>query len=187
MRGRVWWVAAVVLLATGCAQESDERVTKPPVPPMDTPQGVAEPAASAGGACELLDFAKIEEHAGVRFDVAAAGERNGSHTCVVRAGQDDLPELTLSVSKTSLDRASFAADVVPQQAETVSGLGQQAYRRTVAASDGDGPVAEVGWLADQGRLAILRYTLPADAERSAAQELAGKLTELAKSVEVKPL
>ncbi|WP_428961356.1 hypothetical protein [Micromonospora fluostatini] len=182
VRGRIWCAAAVVLLASGCAKEN-EPVALPAMAPV--PNGAV--AASAGGACGMLDFAVIEEHAGVRFDVAAASERGDSHTCVLRVGRESLPELTLSVSKTSLDKAAFTADMVPDKAEKVAGLGQEAYRRTVAASGKNGPAAEVGWLADESRLAVLHYTLPPDTERAAAEELTGKLADLAKTIQVAPL
>ncbi|MEK8107478.1 hypothetical protein NKG94_24405 [Micromonospora sp. M12] len=98
-----------------------------------------------------------------------------------------LPELTLSVTETTIDKASFGADVAPDKAAKVTGLGQQAYRRTAAATSGHGPVAEVGWLAGDGRLAIVSWTGARGTERSAADKLAGDLVVLARKVDTRAL
>ncbi|GGM26771.1 hypothetical protein [Micromonospora yangpuensis] len=182
MRGRVWIAGAAVLLVSGCAAKDDaEPVAVPPVGQVTIPVE----AAAAGGACRLLDFAVIEEHTGIRFEVAAASERTDTQTCVVRTGQESLPELTLSVSETAVDKETFTADVVPSRAEKVTDLGEQAYRRTLAASGDDGAAAEVGWLAGKGRLAVLRCTLPPETDR-AADELATGLADLARTVDLTP-
>ncbi|MEV4200632.1 hypothetical protein [Micromonospora globbae] len=182
VRARTWLAASAVLLTAGCASEREPVALPPPAPiALDVP------AASSGGACRLLDFAVIEQHVNVRFDVAAASERGDTHTCVVRAGQATLPELTLTVTETSMDKATFAADVVPDSAGKVTGLGQQAYRRTTGAAGGHGPAAEVGWLSTDGRLATLRWTTPKGTARSAAEKLVAGLTALAKTVNTRAL
>lgn len=93
----------------------------------------------------------------------------------------------LSVSKTTIDKTTFGADVVPDKAAKVTGLGQQAYRRTTAATGGHGLVAEVGWLATDGRLATLTWTGARAADRTAADKLAGDLVGLAKKVDTRAL
>lgn len=182
MHGRSVVAGVAVLLVAGCAAEAEPVAVPPPAP-----ISIDVPAASSGGACRLLDFAVIEEHAQVRFDVAAASARGDTHTCVVRSGTATLPELTLTVSETSIDPATFTEDVVPEQAAKVSGLGQKAYRRTGAAADGHGPVAEVGWLAGGGRLATLSWTSPKGTDRDAVDEFGTALVALAKKVDIRAL
>ncbi|MEH0936729.1 hypothetical protein [Micromonospora psammae] len=176
--GRIWLAGVGVLLTTGCGAEAGP-VAVPPVPPV----AVEVAAASSGGACRLLDFAVIEEHTGVRFDVAAASDRGDTHTCVVRAEDAALPELTLTVTDTSIDVPTFTADVQPDGAAKVSKLGQVAYRRTVAKTGKRGPVAEVGWLVSGKRLATLRWTCPKAEPKATAEELTGKLVDLAKQID----
>ncbi|MEH0973502.1 hypothetical protein V6U77_20480 [Micromonospora sp. CPCC 205546] len=180
MRGRMVGVGLVALLVTGCGAEAEPVAVPPPAP---VTADVA--AASSGGACRLLDFGVIEQHAGVRFDVAAASATGDSHTCVVRAGREALPELTLTVTRTSIDAATFTADVVPEKAAKVTGLGQKAYRRTTSAKGALGPVAEVGWLAAEGRLATLRYATPGDADRAEAEKLTTALVALAQQLDTR--
>ncbi|TDB70920.1 hypothetical protein [Micromonospora sp. KC723] len=171
-------VSAVLLTVTGCA----DAPTAVPVPPVE-PLTIEVAAASSGGACRLLDFAVVEEHTGTRFDVAAASDRADTRTCVVRAGGAALPELTLTVTDTSIDVPTFNADVLPKGAVKVPKLGQVAYRRTVA----NGPVAEVGWLAVEGRLATLHWTCEKDTARAEAEELTGRLVELARTIDTRSL
>ncbi|MFV2111355.1 hypothetical protein ACFHW0_03310 [Micromonospora sp. LOL_025] len=181
MRGRVASGMAV-LLVTGCGTQAETVAVPPPAPVT-----VDVAAASSGGACRLLDFGVIEQHAGVRFDVAAASATGDSHTCVVRAGREALPELTLTVTRTSIDAATFTADVVPEKAAKVSGLGQRAYRRTTSAKGAVGPVAEVGWLAAEGRLATLRYATLRDADRAKAEKLTTALVALARQLDTRAI
>ncbi|MCX4385953.1 hypothetical protein OG777_03305 [Micromonospora peucetia] len=180
MRGRIVGAGVAALLAAGCGAEAEPVAVPPPAPVM-----VDVAAASSGGACRLLDFGVIEQHAGFRFDVAAASRTGDSHTCVVRAGRAALPELTLSVTETSIDAATFTADVVPEKAAKVSGLGQQAYRRTTSAKGALGPVAEVGWLATEGRLATLRYATPRATDNTDAENLTTALIALAKQLDTR--
>ena len=182
MRARFWLAVPAVLLAAGCADEAPTAAGPPPPPP---PVPVA--AASSGGACRLLDFAVIAEHTGGTFDVAAATERGDTHTCVVRAAGAVLPELTLSVTETSIDAATFALDVQPSGAAKISKLGKAAYRRTLPKTAKSGPAAEVGWLATEGRLATLRWTAPAGTAKAEADKTAGKLVTLAKVIDTRQL
>ncbi|SCL50647.1 hypothetical protein GA0070606_1668 [Micromonospora citrea] len=183
MRGRIVGAGVAVLLATGCGAEADEPVAVPPPAPI----AVDVAAASSGGACRLLDFGVIEQHAGFRFDVAAASATGDSHTCVVRAEQATLPELTLTVTDSSIDAATFTADVVPDKAAKVTGLGQKAYQRTTSAKGAAGPVAEVGWLSPGGRLATLRYAASPDTAKPDADKLADALVALAKQLDIRAL
>ncbi|WP_200209153.1 hypothetical protein [Micromonospora coerulea] len=180
MHGRIWLAGAVVALTAGCAAKA-EPVAVPPVEPVT----VEVAAASSGGACRLLDFAVIAKHTGGRFDVAAASDRGDTHTCVVRAEQAILPELTLTVTETSIDKSTFTLDVLPDGAKKVTKLGQIAYRRTLPKTAKAGPAAEVGWLAADGRLASLTWTCPRASDKAAAEAAAGKLVTLAKTVDTR--
>jgi hypothetical protein len=182
VHARTWLLASAVLLTAGCAAE------KPPVAvPAAEPVAVPPAAASSGGACRLLDFAVIAKHTGGTFDVAAAVDKGDTHTCVVRAEQALLPELTLTVTDTSIDTSGFSLDVQPRGARKVSKLGKIAYRRTLPKSGKAGPAAEVGWLATEGRLVTLRWICPPGAATAAADKLAAKLVDLAKTLDTRKL
>jgi hypothetical protein len=180
VQGRIWLAGAVVALTGGCAAEAE-----PVAVPAAEPVTVEVAAASSGGACRLLDFGVIAKHTGGRFDGAAASDRGDTHTCVVRAEQAVLPELTLTVTETSIDKSTFTLDVLPDGAKKVTKLGQIAYRRTLPKTAKVGPVAEVGWLATDGRLATLIWTCPPGADKATAEAAAGKLVTLAKTVDTR--
>ncbi|MFI9642275.1 hypothetical protein ACIG87_19795 [Micromonospora sp. NPDC051925] len=183
MHGRIWLAGVGVLLTTGCGASEVDPVRLP----AGEPAAVEVDAASSGGACTLLDFAVIEEHTEIRFDVAAASDRGDTRTCVVRATDANWPELTLTVTDTSIDVPTFTADVLPDGATKVTKLGQAAYRRTGAKTAGHGPTAEVGWLATEDRLATLRWTCPPDDDRATAGEVAGRLVDLARKLDTRSL
>ncbi len=182
MHARIWLATSAVLLIAGCAAEAPQ-VELPAV----TPVPVEVAAASSGGACRLLDFGVIAEHTGARFDVAAAVDRGDTHTCVLRAEAALLPELTFSVTETSIDASGFTQDVLPRGATKVSKLGKIAYRQHLPKTGKAGPVAEVGWLATEGRLATLRWTCAHGANAAEAEKMAGKLVDLAKVVDTRQL
>ncbi|SBT53564.1 hypothetical protein GA0070611_6188 [Micromonospora auratinigra] len=182
MHARTWLAASAVLLTTGCAT-GPAPVAVPAAEPVVAPVA----AASSGGACRLLDFAVIAKHTGGTFDVAAAVDKGDTHTCVVRAEAALLPELTLTVTDTSIDTSTFTLDVLPKGAKKITKLGKIAYRRTVPKSGRAGPGAEVGWLATEGRLATLRWTCPPGTGATEAEKLTGKLAELAKVLDTRKL
>ncbi|MEV0152363.1 hypothetical protein AB0H57_01290 [Micromonospora sp. NPDC050686] len=183
MHGRIGLAGvAVVLVVAGCGAEPD-----PVAMPAAAPVPVEPAAASSGGACRLLDFDTIAKHSGTRFRVAAASTSGDTHTCVVR-GEKAWPELTLTVSDTSIDAATFSEDILPRGATKVPKLGQIGYRRTISAKNAkQGPAAEVCWLAAEGRLASLRWTFGPGAAQSAADTLTGKLVPLARGVRTREL
>ncbi|WFE64616.1 hypothetical protein [Micromonospora sp. WMMD714] len=183
MHGRIWLAGVTVLLTTGCGPAEADPVRLP----AEEPAAVEVEAASSGGACRLLDFAVIEEHTEVRFDVAAASERGDTRTCVVRATDASWPELTLTVTDTSIDVATFTADVLPEGATKVTKLGQAGYRRTGPKAAKHGPTAEVGWLAAEDRLAVLRWTCPPGDDRATAGAVASRLVDLARKLDTRSL
>ncbi|MFC4145348.1 hypothetical protein ACFO0M_03695 [Micromonospora mangrovi] len=183
VHGRSWLAVAAVLLTTGCASGTPP-VAVPPAEPLTVE---AAAAASSGGACRLLDFAVIAKQTGGRFDVAAASDSGDTHTCVVRSERSLLPELTLTVTDTSIDKSTFTLDVLPRGAKKVTRLGQVAYRRTLPKTGKLGPAAEVGWLATEGRLTTLRWTCPRTADSAEAERMASKLIALAKTLDTRAL
>ncbi|MFF5171021.1 hypothetical protein ACFY3U_00115 [Micromonospora sp. NPDC000089] len=180
MRAPICLPAAVVLLTTACAAQDAPAVALPEPAPVT----VEVAAASSGGACRLLDFATIAKHTGDRFDVAAASDQDDTHTCVVRTATASWPELSLTVTDTPIDAAGFTADVRPDGSVAVPKLGRAGYRRVTAGTTKHGPVAEVGWLAQEERLGVLRWTGRPGAARAAADAQAGRLITLARTLDM---
>lgn len=168
-------VAAVLLLAlTGCG---------PDLPtPTPAPEPPVRPAALAGGACQLVDFATVDKLLGDHYTVAAAAKNNKTNTCVVRTEQSAYPEVSVSVTPTKVDPAVFGDIVKPKAAKAVAGVGRTAYLLTTPAKGDAGPVLEVGWLTGDARIFIVHWTLPAGADAAAAEaKLVGLAKELDKS------
>jgi hypothetical protein len=177
VRGRLCLIGAGLLTLSGCGEAA---ATARPAP---APVVVDLPAASAGGACALLDYAVIERATGARFDVSAASRHRQTYSCVLRTEEADHPDLALSVTETSADASVFKADVVPSGGQTVTGLGKAAYRQTVSPGKNVGAAVEVGWLSADGRLVSLRYTFAAGQDRAVADAFATKLIALAKKID----
>ncbi|MFE9691230.1 hypothetical protein [Micromonospora sp. NPDC005806] len=181
VRAWIWLSGATVVLTAGCASEA------PVVVPAAEPAAVEVAAASSGGACRLLDFGVIAQQTGGKFDVAAAVDKGDTHTCVVRAERALLPELTLSVTDTSIDTTTFTLDVLPRGAKKITKLGKIAYRQTLPKTAKVGPAAEVGWLATEGRLVTLRWTCPKGTDEAEAEKVGGRLVTLAKALDTRRL
>jgi hypothetical protein len=163
----------------GCAAEGGPAGTFPrPVPVRTT-----YPAAAAGGACQLLDYAVIRKILGAQFDLAAASRSGGTSTCVVQAGGVSRPDLSLSVTKTTADATIYEKEAVPDGSTAVKGLGQAAYQIPVAPVKGAGAGVEVGWLSKDGRIMTLCYTLAAGKGTATAVKALPKLVALAKAVD----
>lgn len=166
--------------AAGCAADRDPA---PAMAALPAPTPTDWPAAIAGGACGLLDYAIIEDAIGVRFDVAANHRAGKTDTCVVQAGQKSRPDLSLTVSPTTVDAEFFADEVAPDGSSAVSGLGAAAYRSVTAPTKRAGAAVEVGWLSKSKRLMTLRFTAAPGGTEKAATALAPRLTALAKKVD----
>jgi hypothetical protein len=171
--------AALLLAACNQAAAQAPRPSGSPAPP--TPRRTLA-AADAGGVCRLLDFDAVARTIGLRFDVAAAGGRAGTSTCVLRSSAAPLPELVLTVSPTAAGPATFR-DTAPAGARAVKSLGRAGYRATEKAAKGRGPVAEVGWLGGDRRLLSLRLTLRAGTPRGTADKAGPRLAALARLVD----
>jgi hypothetical protein len=170
-------VTALLALA-GCSGKPDDATALPPV------QLVQLPAASAGGACILWDYAFIEQTIGVKFTVAAADQIDDTSTCVVQTETADWPDLALSVvESTKADAELFNDELMPRKATKLKGLGKAGYRLVTKASGGHGPAVEIGWLSEAEQLQTLRFTFPKDASRGAVDDLSPKLLNLAKAMD----
>jgi hypothetical protein len=141
------------------------------------------PAAAAGGACLLLDWDSIAGATGVRFDVAGASRKDDTYSCVVTQGDAAYPDLALSVTPTKADEVIFAASISPSGSTTVKGLGKVAYVARSAAGGGHGPRWEVGWLSDNQRLMVLRFTFAKGAPTADADAMKAKIITLAKQID----
>jgi hypothetical protein len=99
---------------------------------------------------------------------------------VLRAEQDKLPELSLTVSPTTADVAVFKAAVQPSGATAVAGLGKIGFQAARNADANRAASVEVGWLAGNARLLVLKLSLPTGANPT---DLMSKVVELAKEVD----
>ena len=170
--------AAAVLALSGCTDQPEDATGLPPV------HLVQQPAASAGGACILWDYAFIEQMIGVKFTVAASDQIDDTSTCVVQTETDDWPDLALSVvESTKADAELFAEELAPKKSTKLKGLGKAGYRLITKASGGHGPTIEIGWLSEAEQLQTLRYTFPKGAQSDAVDELSPKLLDLAKAMD----
>ncbi len=170
--------AAAVLALAGCSDKKAETNALPPVPIVQMP------AASAGGACILWDYAFIEEKIGVAFTIAASDQVDDTSTCVVQTETADWPDLVLSVvESTKADAGLFTDELIPKKATKLKGLGKAGYRLISKASGGHGPVVEIGWLSEAEQLQTLRFTFPKGAQSDAVDDLSPKLLDLAKAMD----
>ena len=178
MRARLIAVGGVTaLMLAGCNAE-------PPAAALPPVQVVEPPAASAGGACVLWDYAFIEDRTGVRFTVAAGGHVDDTSTCVVQTETGAAPSLVLTVvDRTSADAALFTADLMPEKATRVKGLGRAGYRLVRPAAEGAGPSIEVGWLSEAQQLQSLKFTFAEGAPADAVTDMTGRLVEMAKTMD----
>jgi len=170
--------AGALLALTGCTDKKAEAAPMPPV------QVVEQPAASAGGACILWDWAFIQEKIGVKFDIAGSDQVEDTSSCVVRTANDSYPTLALSVvESTDADAALFTETLVPAKATKLKGLGKAAYRLDSKASGDHGPSVEIGWLSEAKQLQTLKFVFPKGASDATAKDLQPKLLSLAKAMD----
>lgn len=178
---------ALLLVIAGCDRA-------PAAPPAGQAAGSSSPtsvkpsrvpAAAAGGVCQLLDYAVVEQLLGLTFEVAAGGQQEATQTCVLQRTGTTVPDLALAVTPSNADATIFKSSVMPKGAAAVGGLGKAGYQAAVnpPPNSGRGPGVEIGWLAANKRILVLRATLAPDATPQSAQELGPKLVELAKKVD----
>jgi hypothetical protein len=177
-------------MITGCSQAP----ASPPVFQTSAVPSATElkparvPAAMAGGACQLLDYDTVEQMLGMTFEVAAGGQQDATHTCVLQQTGTSVPDLALAVTPSNADPTIFRSTVAPKGSAVINGLGRAGYQAGVAppADSGRGAGVEVGWLSGNKRILVLRATLTPEATPETAQELGPKLVELAKKVDQIP-
>jgi hypothetical protein len=170
--------ATALLVLGGCSHRAPQAESLPPV------ELVEQPAASAGGACILWDYAFIKDKIGVTFNVAASDQVDDTSTCVVQTVAGDWPDLALCVvESSSADAKLFLSDLKPAKAAALKGLGKAAYRLDTAAAGGHGPVVEIGWLSEAKQLQTLRFTFAKDATAADVTAMNGKLLALAKAMD----
>jgi hypothetical protein len=167
------------MAVAGCGDDHPRAAPKAVLPSMDR-----QPAATAGGACQLLDYDDIQTQLGVRFDIAASGNVDATYTCVLQPAATELPDLSLAVTATQVDTTTFKSSVAPKGGASVSELGKIAYSQSVPAADGAGPALEVGWLSANQRLIVLRYTAADGTAGDDVQALLPKVVDLAKLVDL---
>jgi hypothetical protein len=146
--------------------------------------GPPPPAAMAGGACLLLDFDTINKDLGSSFSTAGAADKNETYTCVVLAGPGARPNLTLSITATTLTTTDFTATVVPAGTKPVAQLGKIGYLEHIKPTASAGPAIEVGWLSGNERLIIMRYSMANGTSDADATSVEAGMTALAKTVDV---
>ncbi|MFI1989216.1 hypothetical protein [Actinoplanes sp. NPDC020271] len=173
-------LGVVALLAvSGCKEKAEATVEEPPPVTIEV-----APAASAGGACILWDWALIKEKVGVDFSVAASGQVDDTSTCVVQTVEASWPDLSISVvDQTKADAKIFMATRAPKKSVALKGLGKAGYRLNTAAGSGHGPSVEIGWLSEAAQLQTLRFTFAKGASNSAVTRMNSGLLELAKAMD----
>ncbi|WP_147432926.1 hypothetical protein [Catellatospora citrea] len=149
-------------------------------PEQASPRVVSPSPPAPTGACLLLDFPGIEQRLHVRLAVAGAANHEKTSTCVARPTEAALPELSVSVTPSKADVAVFKDKMLPAGAKAVTALGKVAYSQLKPAATGRGPYVEIGWLAGNARLLVLKVTLP---EGGDAAALLPDVVELAKDID----
>lgn len=165
-------LAVVGLVAGGCDEEVEP----------SGPRG-GWPLGAAGMACQLLDYAVVEQALGTAFDTAGGATVESTYSCVLTQGEREYPDLTLAVTPTSANEVIFMATLVPSGASDVEDLGRSAYLMHRPAGDGHGPAVEVGWLSASGRLVVLRYTFAEGADAEAVAEMGTRIADYAQQLE----
>ena len=157
-------------------------------PPLAPKQVSVPPAAAAGGACQLLDWAMIKSSLGLTFAVAAAAQQGDTYTCVTQGRGASLPDLTLAVTATAVDASVYTSTVQPKGAAPVAGVGKVAFSLiSPAAAAAAGPIVEIGWLAGNSRIIDLRLRLTKQETVAAATAMLPELVDLAKKVDLSSL
>jgi hypothetical protein len=143
-----------------------------------------QPAAVAGGACQLLDYDVVAAAIGANFAIAASGTNGATFTCVLQPSKGSLPDLSLAVTATEADPYVFRSSVVPKGATVIEDLGKVGYRLPVAAGAGTGPGLEIGWLSANQRLMVMRYRAAAGTAGTDLDALVPKLVDLANKIDM---
>jgi hypothetical protein len=168
----------------GTKGNSTAQAVKAQGKPAATRTAAPLPAFDAGGACQLLDYGTIQQKTGLVFSVAAAAQQGDTFTCLVQPSGVNYPDLALSVTATTADEKVFQTVVMPAGSAKVDGLGKIAYTVPLPVAGEAGPGVQVGWLAANKRLMVLRLRLVATAQPEETASLGPKMVELAKTIEL---
>jgi hypothetical protein len=166
------------LLLAGCGQEAAAGTNERP------------PAATAGRACQLIEYDVVAAAVGTQFDTAGGAQSGETYTCVLGLAGKSYPDLTFAMSPTTVSTLIFSVTVPPAGATAVDQLGVSAYQVTLApvtATDGtaSGQGLEVCWLSSRNLIVVMRYTFPASATQAEFEKIAAGLVVLAKQVDGK--
>jgi len=148
------------------------------------------PAATAGRACQLIEYDVVATALGTQFDTAGGAQSGDTYTCVLGVQGKPYPDLTFAMSPTTVSPLIFSVTMTPPGATAVDQLGVSAYQVVlppVSAADGtaSGQGLEVCWLSSRNMLVVLRYTYPATATADQIAKIAAGLVVLAQQVDGK--
>jgi hypothetical protein len=170
---------AGVLAGAGCSRSANADNG-----PGPAASATRQPAALAGGACQLLDYDVIDAQLGTRFDVAASAVNGATFTCALRPAGAGEPDLSLAVTATEADQSVFRSTVMPKGSAVIQDLGKVGYQTGVPAAGGAGPGLEVGWLSGNQRLMVLRYRSAGGTAAPDVSALLPKLVQLARKIDM---
>lgn len=173
-RGRAGWLATLgvaAVLLSACEENPS------------APAAAGWPPGAAGLACNYVEYDRVADTLGVRFDTAGGARKDNTHSCALTQAGGEYPDLVLSITATNIDNVIFQATVAPSGSTLIKGVGRIAYQLEVAAAGKRGPGIEVGWLSVRGRLMVVRFTFGAKATADEVDEFTPKLVALAKQIE----
>jgi hypothetical protein len=178
VRRRVSTAVLIVVgtLLAGCGQEAVAGTNERP------------PAATAGRACQLIEYDVVATALGTQFDTAGGAQSGDTYTCVLGVQGKPYPDLTFAMSPTTVSPLIFSVTVPPSGATAVDQLGVSAYQVVlppVSAPDGtaSGTGLEVCWLSSRNLMVVMRYTYQASATPDDMAKIAAGLVVLAKQVD----
>jgi hypothetical protein len=130
--------------------------------------GNRPPAATAGRACQVVEYEVVAKTTGTTFDTAGGAQSGDTYTCVLGVTGKTFPDLTVAMTPSTISAVIFIATVRPSGSLDIDQLGVEAYQATLepkTAADGtvSGPVLELGWISASHRLVFLKYAFPASA------------------------
>ena len=150
--------------------------------------GNRAPAATAGRACQVVEYEVVAKATGTTFDTAGGAQSGETYTCVLGVTGKTFPDLTVAMTPSTISAVIFIATVRPSGSLDIDQLGVEAYQATLepkTAADGtvSGPVLELGWISASHRLVFLKYAFPASATPADVEAFAPGLIRLAISID----
>jgi hypothetical protein len=166
----------LMFLAAGCEGDAAADVNTRP------------PAATAGRACQVVEYEVVAAALGTRFDTAGGAHSGETYTCVLGVRGRAYPDLMFAMSPTTVSPLIFSVTVPPPGATAVDKLGVSAYQVALApvtAADGaaSGPGLELCWLSSASLMMVMRYTFAANTPQAESDRVAAGLVVLAQQVD----